>query len=194
MKLKLVHVALTALMMAGATHAVADTQDVPATLSISGVITPTTQGCQVSLDKKMVYLQENINRLPMQGSKALAPEKVMVYISGRNNLGEGNIECSEAVKAGQIALKFTGPADDADGTTLANSYTESNGATGVGIGIFAPGTNEPVAINSGVLNNLGILPDLRGAISVGIEMVKLTDQQVTPGAVVGALTVEIERL
>jgi len=119
----------------------------------------------------------------------------MAYISGKNNKGESNLACSEAVKAGQIALKFTGAADDADGTTLANAYTESNGAKGVGLGIFGPGDYAPIAINKGTLNVAATLPDdLRGAVQFNVEMVKLTDQQVTPGAVYGALTVQIERL
>ncbi|ELQ6222509.1 fimbrial protein [Cronobacter turicensis] len=197
MKMRLLNTALAAFLMAGTAQAMADTntQDSPATLSLSGVITPDVAGCVVSFDKTLVYLQENVNRLPLQGNKALNPTHVMAYISGKNNKGESNLACSEAVKAGQIALKFTGAADDADGTTLANAYTESNGAKGVGLGIFGPGDYAPIAINKDTLNVAATLPDdLRGAVQFNVEMVKLTDQQVTPGAVYGALTVQIERL
>jgi len=95
---------------------------IPAVISVLVSLT----GCTPKVTDGV--LVKNVNRLPLQGNKALNPTHVMAYISGKNNKGESNLACSEAVKAGQIALKFTGAADDADGTTLANAYTESNGA------------------------------------------------------------------
>lgn len=118
----------------------------------------------------------------------------MAYINGRNQYGEGNVECYEAVKEGHIALKFTGTADNADGTTLANMYTESNGAQGVGIDIFGP-TKQPVAINTGLIENLGLISDeQKGAVQFNVEMVRLTYQQVSACVVASSLTVQIERL
>ncbi|EKY3118320.1 fimbrial protein [Cronobacter turicensis] len=192
MKKSLLKAGLAALFMAGTMQAIAGTLDDGATLSMNGVITPETAGCSVSLDKSMVILQESISRLPQQGDKALGPAHIMAYITGKN--GQGSVECSDAVNAGQIALKFTGVPDAADGTVLANSNTDSNAAKGVGIGIFGPGDYSPVAINSDTLNGLSTLSDLRGAIQFNVEMVKLTDQQVTSGSVSGSLTVQIERL
>ncbi|ELY6247405.1 type 1 fimbrial protein [Cronobacter universalis] len=193
MIIRSLHTVFAAMLMASTAQAMADTQDQPAHLSISGVIAPSVAGCSVSLDKSVVYMQENINRLPMQGNNAVNPTAVMAYISGINPAGQGSVECNDAVKDGHIALKFTGTADSADGTTLANMYNESNGAKGVGIGIFGP-TKEPVAINTGLLENLALLPDLRGAIQFNVEMVKLTDRPVSAGVVASALTVQIERL
>lgn len=62
MKTRLLHTVLAALLMTGTAQALADTQDVAATLSVSGVITPTTAGCNVSLSRSVVYIQENISR------------------------------------------------------------------------------------------------------------------------------------
>ncbi|EPN9528788.1 fimbrial protein [Cronobacter malonaticus] len=193
MKLSVLNTALAALLMAGTAQAIASTQDIPATLTISGVVGQTSTSCVVSLDKSLVYMQENINRLPQQGNKALNPTTVMAYISGNNKKGYSDLDCYNAVQSGEIALKFTGLADNADGTVLANTYLESNGAKGVGIGIFGP-TKEPVVINSGLLENLALLPDQKGAIAFNVEMVKLTGQQTTAGIVASSLTVQIERL
>ncbi|EOC0417627.1 fimbrial protein [Cronobacter malonaticus] len=192
MKKRLSKTIIAMLLLSGTAQAIAGTLDTPSTLSMNGVITPETVGCSVSLDKSIVILQESVSRLPLQGNNAQGPTHIMAYITGKN--GQGSVECSEAVNAGQIALKFTGIPDAADGTVLANSNSDSNAAKGVGIGIFGPGDYSPVAINSGTLNGLSTLADLRGAIQFNVEMVKLTDQQVTSGSVSGSLTVQIERL
>lgn len=192
MKTRLMKTMLAALLMAGTAQAMAETQDEPLALSMTGVITPESTGCSVSLDKSIVYLQESISRLPEQGSKALGPSHIMAYITAKN--GQESTECSDAVAAGQIALKFTGTADEAAGTVLANSSTDSNAAKGVGIGIFSPGDYAPIAINSDTLNGLSTISDHKNAIQFNVEMVKLTNQQATSGSVSGSLTVQIERL
>ncbi|EOV9673182.1 fimbrial protein [Cronobacter turicensis] len=193
MKIRLLNTALAALLLAGMAQAIAST-DSSAGLTLSGAITPLVTGCEISLSKQLVYLEGNVSRLPHQGTNAINPSSITAYITGKDMEGAGSLECSEAVKAGQIALKFTGTADNVEGTVLANSYTESNAAKGVGIGVFGPGNYPPVAINSGLLQYLTPLPDLRGAIQFNVELVKLTGKEVTPGNVAGALTIQIERL
>jgi len=193
MKLNLLHTALAALLMAGTAQAMAQTQDVPATVSISGVLNNVNAGCVVTLDKEVVYMENKVSHLPLQGEQPYKPTVVNAFISGEPKTGQTNVVCSEAVKAGHIALKFTGTPDNADGNVLANSYVESGGAKGVGVGIYGP-TKQPIEVNTGTLENLTVLSDLRGSAEFNLELVKLANQEVTPGAVTSSLTVEIERL
>ncbi|ELY6247404.1 type 1 fimbrial protein [Cronobacter universalis] len=163
----------------------ATTNDIPATVSITGKVNAKLDRCQVTLNKETVSLYTHVSELVNQGSNATAPEMTNIHIS---NVGEGD-SCAKAAQDGHISVRFIGKADDADGTTLANSYLSQNSAKGIGMGIFRE-DNTPVAINSDTL----LVPDATGKTIFGIQAVKLTNQTVSPGTLYGSLIVQIERL
>ncbi|EGT4373584.1 type 1 fimbrial protein [Cronobacter malonaticus] len=175
---------LFALLLSSGT-ANATTEDVSATLSVSGKVNSTSDRCQVTLNKEMLSLYTSVSDMVNQGSDATDPEFTNIYIS---NIGNGD-SCAQAAQAGHISVRFVGQADDADGTTLANSYLSQNSAKGVGMGIFRE-DNTPVAINEDTLS----VPDATGKTVFGIQAVKLTNQAVSPGTLYGRLIIQIERL
>ncbi|EPN9528789.1 fimbrial protein [Cronobacter malonaticus] len=165
-------------------------QDVSATIAITGKLNSSAARCQVKLSRDVVVLNASVSQLIPQGNKANDAHYVSIFI---NNAGYNNTDdsCAQAAKDGKIGVKFIGDADDADGTTLANSsYVTENGAKGVGIGIF-DANNTPVAINS---DTLTVSDGTSATDMFGVQLVKLTNQNVTPGNVYARLTVEVERL
>ncbi|EOC1278975.1 fimbrial protein [Cronobacter turicensis] len=180
------------LLVAGAAQAETTPQDVSATLSISGVVLSSDKGCRVSLSKENLAFNMNAGEVIYQGHNATQPQTVTVSI--QDNDINGNF-CSKAVEAGQIAVKFVGKADDADGTALANQYaTAEDAAKGVGFGFFNE-NNAPIAINSGSLpvSNIGPVTNTP-SVTFGVQPVRLTNTEITAGMIAGSVTVEIERL
>ncbi|EOI3468526.1 fimbrial protein [Cronobacter turicensis] len=180
------------LLVAGAAQAETTPQDVSATLSISGVVLSSDKGCRVALSKENLYFNMNAGEVIYQGHNATQPQTVTVSI--QDNDINGNF-CSKAVEAGQIAVKFVGKADDADGTALANQYaTAEDAAKGVGFSFFNE-NNTPIAINSGSLpvSNIGPVTNTP-SVTFGVQPVRLTNTEITAGMIAGSVTVEIERL
>ena len=86
-----------------------------------------------------------------------------------------------------MALQLHGQADDADGTTLANTDSSDVAAKGVGIGIFDKDL-APLDIN----NNQISAP--ASSSSIFLQMVKLNNQTPVEGTVHGSLTIDVVRL
>lgn len=178
---------LAAMFTSGIAYAEPTTQDVPATLSISGTVNSAKEHCEVVLSHDFLVLDSSVSQLIPQGGDATDPHLVSIFIK---DVGKGST-CAETAAAGHISVKFIGDADDADGTTLANSsYVTENGAKGVGIGIFKE-DKTPLAINS---DTMTVTDGTTGNTVFGMQMVQLKNQEVTPGNIYAHLTVEIERL
>ncbi|EPS2707361.1 fimbrial protein [Cronobacter turicensis] len=182
----------TGLITAGTAQATTVPQDVPAVLAISGVVSSSDRGCRVALSKENLFFTMNAGEVIYQGDNATQPQIVTVTIQDN----EANSSyCTKAVEAGQIAVRFVGQADNADGTSLANQYDKAEyAAKGVGIGFFKE-DNSPVAINSGSLkvSDVGSATNM-GSVKFGVQPVRLNNQQITAGMVTASATVEIERL
>ncbi|EOC0417626.1 fimbrial protein [Cronobacter malonaticus] len=189
---KLTGLVVTGLLTAGTAQANTIPQDVPAALSISGVVSSSDRGCRVALSKENLFFNMNAGEVIYQGDNATQPQIVTVTI--QDNEVNGNY-CTKAVEAGQVAVRFIGQPDNADGTSLANQYArEEYAAKGVGIGFFKE-DNSPIAINSGSLKvtDIGSATNM-GSVTFGVQPVRLNNQQITAGMVSGSVTVEIERL
>jgi len=179
---------LGTLLTSGIAYATPETQDVPATLAISGTVNSTAERCEVTLSREMIVLNASVSQMIPQGSNATDPRLVSIFI---DNVGQKSDSCAQAAADGKLGVKFIGDADDADGTTLANSaYVTDNGAKGVGIGIFKE-DNTPIAINN---ETLDVTDDASGNMVFGMQLVKLTNQDVVPGDMYARLTVQVERL
>lgn len=157
----------------------AQAKDMAANIAISGTLRPAEFSCSVGLSESSVSVLENSDTLIKQGDNATSPVIIHVTVFG-------GAECDKLVEEGKIAYKFTGAADDADGTVLANSLTDETAAKGVGIGIFN-GQNELVPVNTGRLG-------AQGGSAFGLQMVQLTNQEAVAGNINSTVTVEIERL
>lgn len=104
---------LISVFMAGAAQA----DDHSATVSINGSITGDNTGCSVLTSKDSLTLSGQLADLPTQGGNAIAPASLTYSIVSE---GESCID--------KIALVLHGEADNADGTTLANTDTSPESA------------------------------------------------------------------
>ncbi len=114
----------------------------------------------------------------MQDDNATSPVNIHMSI-------EGGDQCTAMVAQGKIAYRFSGTADNADGTALANSLTDATAAKGVAIGIF-DADNKPVEVNT------GLLPATTDTV-FALQMVQLKGQDAV-GNINTAVTIEVERL
>ncbi|MND81480.1 hypothetical protein D3C80_732790 [compost metagenome] len=78
-------------------------------------------------------------------------------------------------------------ADDAEGTTLANSDTSAGAAKGIGIGLF-DASYAPITINSNQINTN------TGNGQILLQAVRLNTQVPVEGTLNGSLTLNIIRL
>jgi len=153
--------------------------DHSAVVDINGTLTSEGFTCTVMPSESSVSLLELPETLIKQGDNATAPVAVHVSVLGGD-------KCSALVDDGKIAFRFSGNADNADGTALANSLTDETAAKGVAIGIF-DGDNKPVEVNT------GRLPAKTDTV-FGLQMVQLKGQEAVGGNINTAVTIEIERL
>ncbi|EKK4013104.1 type 1 fimbrial protein [Cronobacter sakazakii] len=189
-KRKIAGLAINLFIFAGAAQANLESQDVSASLFITGKLSDPHQACRVSLSQESLSFSVNASQLVSQGDNATEPQVVSLFINGADRDGA----CEELVSEGHIAIKFTGEADNAEGTTLANQYPSSeNAASGVGIGFFAEDST-PVVINNGLLKVSKVTLSHLGKVNFGVQPVKLANQNVKTGEVSGAVTIQIERL
>ncbi|EPE7079375.1 fimbrial protein [Cronobacter sakazakii] len=187
MKKSVLGLAVSALFMVGAAHAETNPNDVSATLSVTGtVVENITDFCSVNLSTNSISLESNVDDLVNQGDATLINASDMKTV--RLSIAGGS-DCQDQVAQGKMAYKFTGAADNADGTVLANSNVSAGAATGVGIGLFTVG-HTPIKINQDTIPATNTL----GGDILTINMVKLNGQQAVAGDVTGSLTIEIERL
>ncbi|MMZ65142.1 Fimbrial protein [compost metagenome] len=153
--------------------------DHSAVVDINGTLTSEGFSCSVMPSESSVSLLELPETLIKQGDNATAP--VIVHVSVM-----GDDRCSTLVDDGKIAFRFSGNADNADGTALANSLTDETAAKGVAIGIF-DGDNKPVKVKTGRL-------PVKTDTVFGLQMVQLKGQEAVAGNINTAVTIEIERL
>uniref|UniRef100_A0A8I0CWY9 Type 1 fimbrial protein n=1 Tax=Pseudomonas tritici TaxID=2745518 RepID=A0A8I0CWY9_9PSED len=168
---------LSTIFLTGAVQA----GDHPATIDIRGSVTGTTNDCFLSFSKDnantaIATLSSKINDLPNQGQNATNPNWIDYMVSG----------CES-----QVAVELHGTADDADGTTLANTDNSESSAKGVGIGLFDENL-APLNINS----NQIVLNPVNGKAhgKFNLQLVKLNGKTPVEGGVHGSLTVDIVRL
>lgn len=184
MKKSLLGLAISTLFMVGTAHADTNPKDVSAVLSVNGVVNHVSS-CAVHLGSNIISLSSDIDKLTPQGD-AGSDNMQIAEISLA-----GDDECSTLASLGKIAYKFLGTADTAAGTSLANTDLGASAASGVGIALYQ------VNNGNGVLriNQDTMLAAPSTAVSqLGLGLVKLDGQEVKAGAVLGALTIQIERL
>ena len=173
MKKTFMALTLASLFMAGAVQA----EDHSATVTVHGSIVGDHTECTVLTSQSTVTLSGKLADLPIQGENATAPALLGYSISG----SEGG-SC-----IGKVALVLNGVADDADGTTLANSDTSAGAAKGIGIGLF-DASYAPITINSNQINTD------TGNGQIVLQAVRLNGQTPVEGTVNGSLTLNIIRL
>lgn len=182
MKSNIIALAISSLFIMGTACA----EDTPATLSVTANVTQKTTACQVNLDKSSLELTGEANKLIAQGEKATSITPFVMTVIGVDN----NFTCGKKLLDGEIAVRFVGTYDNADGNTLANKATGETAASGIGIGLFNT-KNEPVDITQPYK-----LPSGTNAPTVylGMQLVKLNGQEPKEGAVSSDMTIQIERL
>ncbi|EOC1347792.1 type 1 fimbrial protein [Cronobacter turicensis] len=188
MRVKVLNLALSALLTASLAPAIAETQDVSATLNISGTVNSDVEDhCTVTLNQSVINLTSSSKDLINQGADATSPERLVLTVQGPDDKWT---QCDKDVYNGKIAIKFTGTHDNADGTAFANTATGENAAAGVGIGLF---NYDNTPIDSREIYK--IRDNTNESVNyLGLQLVKLTGQAVKTGAVAGNITFEIERL
>lgn len=163
---------LISVFMAGAAQA----DDHSATVSINGSITGDNTGCSVLTSKDSLTLSGQLADLPTQGGNAIAPASLTYSIVSE---GESCID--------KIALVLHGEADNADGTTLANTDTSPESAKGIGIGVFDSNFS-PITINN---NKINPMTDIH---TIYLQAVRLNGQVPVEGTLHSSLTIDIVRL
>lgn len=183
MKKSLIALNAMALLMSSLIQAGAVAEDAAATLNISGTVGKGSLGsCTAVLDKTAVTLTGNISSMANQNDP-LNDDGQAVKITFT-----GSDECYFAAMENKLAYKFIGTADNAEGTVLANSDASYEGAQGIGIGVYDLRKKTLLKINQ------DSLPAAVGGSMLGLNLVKLTGQEVKGGHVQGSLTVQVERL
>lgn len=179
MKKTLLAVAMSTLFVFGAAQA--ESNDVSATLNITGSVTNSDTGCTVVLPVNTLSVDGDVALMNEQGAATTTPTKIV------NMSVVGGAACDSLASQGKLAYKFIGTADSADGNVLANTMSGEGAASGIGIGLFDE--------NGTVVNiNSGTLPVISGMTKLGMALVKLKGQDAVGGAVQGSLTIQIERL
>lgn len=171
--------AISALVSAGPVLADTALKDTSWIVDITGNVTPAQFSCLVTPSESSVSILELPDNLIKQGDNATTPVTVHLKVDGGD-------KCTSLVDDGKIAFRFSGVADDADGTALANSLTDETAAKGVAIGIF-DGENKPLKVNNSLL-------PAKMDTTFGLQMVKLTNQQPVSGNINSFVTIDIERL
>jgi len=183
--------ALSTIFMAGAASAVE--QDNAHGMTIYGRLETAKSGCTVLMSKYVINLSHDDKYLPNQGDKlgnVQADDHIFVQLGGEN--------CDANENYSKIGLKFLGTADNILGTSLANTDTASDAATGIGVQLsnikselMVPNVTVANFPGSTVINNS---TDKTASFPLYFTLVKLQGQEATPGNVQTNLTVQIERL
>lgn len=183
MKKSILGLVVSSMFVMGAAHAEVNPNDVSATLTVNGTVTPAPEAiCHVELTKSYVSLNSEIDTLASQGANINTPQEVI----GVQLAGNGT-QCTAMSMEGKIAYKLNGTADGAEGSVLANSLTGQSAAQGVGIGLYNT-AGDVVNVNN------SIMADSSGVTLLGLNLVKLNGQEAVAGGVQGTLTIQVERL
>lgn len=174
MKKTLMSLAFASLFTVGAVQA----EDHAATVNISGSVTESPMSeCTVTTAQSSITLTTMIDNLPAQGAD---------YNGSGSTIGYGVSSNDGSSCQNKVALQLRGVADDADGTTLANSDFSASGAKGVGIAFYDS------ALNALEINN-NTIPFTNSNL-INVQMVKLTGQTPVAGSIRGSLILDIIRL
>ncbi|EKY3088089.1 fimbrial protein [Cronobacter dublinensis] len=181
MKKTTLWIALTTFITAGAALAETSTGDNAAVLNIVGNVTTGNASCAVNVSENSISLVANLKDIAPQSAVGGAPAKnVQLNITG-------NTQCYEMLERNNIAYRFLGTADNADGNVLANKDTSVNAAMGLGVRL-ADREGNTLSINKDTL--LASSAPTR----LGFNFVTLNGQTATPGSFQSTLTIEVERL
>ncbi|MCZ7834721.1 fimbrial protein [Atlantibacter hermannii] len=179
--MKKLYLAISTLFMAAATHAA--TNDVSATLAITGSITPSESTCTVTLEQPVMQLgAHDIKDLPDQGHYNWSSSG---YTNTINLVGDGCVD-----KTGSdlgLAISFKGPADSSVGDSFINTAQGDDAAKGIGVGIYDYAKN-PIEANTGTR------PTYKNQMLFSAGLVKLKGETYSAGKVDSSITVEIDRL
>ncbi|WP_105638701.1 fimbrial protein [Cronobacter dublinensis] len=173
---------LAAFFSAGVVHAEIKPADViSAPLNITGMLRTSSTGCTVVLSKETVALTHDVSQMSGQSDVEVIPDAAVgIRITGDN-------ECYQRLAQNQLAYKFYGTPDSAEGNVLANTDTSEGAAQGVGVRL-SDESNRLIAISTGTLQASSSESFLR------MSLVKLSGQQATAGSVKSTLTVQVEQL
>lgn len=183
MKKSILGVTLSALFAVCAAHAEpADTVMSSTDITVDGAISAGDGSCSIAMSKNAVNLiADKTHMIPQDQYKAnYFGDTLSVSMSGDDI-------CNQRIQEGKIAVRFTGPADDVEGTVFANTATGENAAKGVGVGVFYQ-TGGRMTINQGAI------PVTMKPLVVGMQVVNLNGEDVVEGSVQAAITVEVVRL
>lgn len=175
--------AISTIFMVGAAQATVNPNDVSATLNVTGSVTHNVT-CSVNLSTPSVVLTADLDKMPTQGDGNVDGATIVDLTLS----GEG---CSDMATDGKIAYTFTGTADSADGTALANTLSTGDAAQGVGIALYNTGAgNSLIRVNRDNVTAVAA----PSSNKLGLTLVKLKEQTAKAGAVQGSVTIQIERL
>ncbi|ALB64611.1 hypothetical protein AFK62_19745 [Cronobacter condimenti 1330] len=185
-------IAVSTCMFLSTAHAASVLSDTSRSLTVQGSLkeNPAASGCAVSLSRSSVTDVKVANDIPLQGEDAKIISSVTLSVDPINPSLSPVDDCSRDIIEGKVGFKLTGPADNGEGTALANTSTGDNAATGVGVGIFNI-QGKYIPLNS-VINATTNVNS--GSAIIGMAMVKLKGQTVTVGNVQSNLTVEVAHL
>lgn len=158
--------------------------DTSSTLAITGSVPAETASCTVSLDRSSLVLNGDLKNMITQDSTIKTGANVLINVA--SNYSEQSMKCRDLADQGKLAYRFLGTADDAEGTSLANTDVDVGAAKGVGIGIYSNGTLIRV--------NEDVLPATSYGNTVSLTLVKLKGQQATTGNVESVLTIQFDRI
>lgn len=171
--------ALSSLYITAVSHAAVS--DISSVLDITGNVKNINAGCTITLDRNYMRLDnQDIKDLPTQGhyNDTVSGTVNTLRMSGdncKNNSG------------GSIAVRFTGNADSAGGTSFANASSGTAAAQGIGVEVYGYGKNI-------ITPNTSDVPTFGDAYPFYVGMVKLSNTKPTPGFVESTITVEVSRL
>ncbi|AKE60652.1 fimbrial protein [Citrobacter farmeri] len=180
MKKSILGLAVSALFVVGAAQAEINPNDVGATLIVSGAVTANQSACTVNLGQPSIALEADVSDLVLQGATTVPTHTVDMIINGDD-------QCKALISQGHMAYKFIGTADNAQGTSLANSLVGGNSASGIGVALYNT-DGQILSINKDKLAASATPTHL------GLGLVKLDGLEATAGSVQAALTIQIERL
>ncbi|HDI3021341.1 TPA: fimbrial protein [Cronobacter turicensis] len=164
-------------------HAADTSKDVSATLNINGTITQNAESsCSVFPSQDTLQITEKMSEVIDQGANNYAlygPTMTINVIGGAT--------CSSLMDEGKMVYRFTGTADNAAGTVLANTNSSATAAKGLGIGIYKMDFT-PLKVNVDTLT-----ASAKGN-RINFTMVKLAGQEAIAGNLETNVTIQIERL
>ncbi|MND81476.1 Fimbrial protein [compost metagenome] len=186
--------ALSGLIMAGSAAATEPDGYIPHGMTIYGRLETAKSGCTVLMSQYVINLTHADTHLPDQGTAdgaSQADSHMYIQLGGEH--------CDAEENYSKIGLKFLGQADNIDGSTLANTSTGSNAASGIGIQLTDINNNiltPNVTVSKFLENaNAGTNPtNLTASFPLYLTLVKLKNQGVKAGNVQTNMTVQIERL